>query len=729
MANLPGLIPPPALAPIPGNAGPIPHYPVASGSRANSFSQVYADEALDPCSRNYQGVMTRFDANRPDAINSVDLFAQVIGLGDNQLQAYLICGISVGLGPRIYCLHLPTKFLPALDGRSSPWDNLSFAFLGEVVQGQATNVVFPREAFDAVTTWVPALEYMEGHLATLTPDSPLFPPREPNDQDAEEIATRRLMYLPAVYVPLFLNASGYTPKQAWEILLPAVTQRQEREICRPLLSWLQVASTGVALAAQQMGDPTTALPLCSPPADEVLMKHRLRVLHHVLPALTGPTPSLETALSQMASALITQTNDNRLVRAEKEAAEAEPKLPSSKFKDSLPVLLDALQIADERNLPPIWHKWSNCNEKQELQMLKETLETFARSPQAYSATVPIVTSKMTQDLLAFNFVGDSADDIKMGFHPFIVTDGNAEHRQANRELARLYGYLQSGEASISLADLETLQAKEVRSVPLTYWELEKALGAFGNLTGVVLGDTHPLSIAYRAMWTLIQSTLRDDLHAAIEYRAYVKPTHVLLSIQLAFYHWFAYRRSRLTPPAPDLAAMIHQILMQVYVLPHLPPALYTLAYPKRSAPHNTSGDASVPGIVATGSASNSSSSGAHSSDGASTISGLTGSSAATLIPPGGRGAYISNLAPLASIKALDKPNVKLRDLIGTTSPPKMTDGTEMCLSYHLRGGCWSNCRRAKHHGMPLSPVEVQRLEQYITARLAAVAPAPTASSG
>jgi hypothetical protein len=175
--------------------------------------------------------------------------------------------------------------------------------------------------------------------------------------------------------------------------------------------------------------------------------------------------------------------------------------------------------------------------------------------------------------------------------------------------------------------------------------------------------------------------------------------------------------------------MIHQILMQVYVLPHLLPALYTLAYPKKSTPHHTSVDASVPGLVATGSASNSSSSGAHSSDGASTISGLTGSSAAHLIPPGGRGAYISNLAPIASIKALDKPNVKLRDLIGTTSPPKMTDGMEMCLSYHLRGGCWSNCRHAKHHGLPLSPVEVQRLEQYITTRLAAVAPAPTASSG
>ena len=36
--------------------------------------------------------------------------------------------------------------------------------------------------------------------------------------------------------------------------------------------------------------------------------------------------------------------------------------------------------------------------------------------------------------------------------------------------------LHSGEASISLADLEDLQAKEVCSVPPTYWELEKTLG-------------------------------------------------------------------------------------------------------------------------------------------------------------------------------------------------------------------------------------------------------------
>jgi hypothetical protein len=141
-------------------------------------------------------------------------------------------------------------------------------------------------------------------------------------------------------------------------------------------------------------------------------------------------------------------------------------------------------------------------------------------------------------------------------------------------VARLYGYLNARETAISLADLEALQAKETRAIPLTYWELEKTLGAFGNLMSVVLGLTHPLTIAYANMWQLLKSSMRDELHAAIEYRAYVKPAHVLCSIQLIFFNWFAHRRAHLTPPTPDFAAILHQILLQVYVLPRLPTTLW-----------------------------------------------------------------------------------------------------------------------------------------------------------
>jgi hypothetical protein len=102
-----------------------------------------------------------------------------------------------------------------------------------------------------------------------------------------------------------------------------------------------------------------------------------------------------------------------------------------------------------------------------------------------------VTVRLFQELLTFSFVGQSIDDIKAGLHPFIITNGNAEHRQTNVEVARLYELLNTGDATCTLADLESLNGKEVRSIPLNYWELEKALDMFGNLIGAVFGTLHP----------------------------------------------------------------------------------------------------------------------------------------------------------------------------------------------------------------------------------------------
>ena len=287
-------------------------------------------------------------------------------------------------------------------------------------------------------------------------------------------------------------------------------------------------------------------------------------------------------------------------------------------------------------------------------------------------------------------------------------------------MARLYGFLQQGDTSISLADLESLQSKELRSVPLTYWELEKSLGAFGNLVAVVLGPAHPLCLSYKEMWTLINSGLRDDLHAVLEHKFSIKPVHILRSIQLLFYSWFNHRRHRLPAPLIDLKSIITQIIMGLYVIPHLPPSLYQLANPKRPQTSD-----SVPGLVSAGSASQSSGS---SVGDASTVSGLTTPTHSGTPPtPPGRGAFITNLTPHESITSLDRPQTKIKDIMGTAPPPKMADGTEMCLSFHLRGGCWSNCRRAANHAVTLSANDLQRLRQYLTRRFAALTPPPTVS--
>jgi hypothetical protein len=324
-----------------------------------------------------------------------------------------------------------------------------------------------------------------------------------------------------------------------------------------------------------------------------------------------------------------------------------------------------------------------------MQVFRDVLEAFARSQEAYSTSVPIVTARLTQDLLNFNFVGQSADDLKGGLHPFIISDGNAEHRQNNVEVARLYGLLTAGDVTCSLADLEALSAKEVKSIPVTYWELESTIGMFGNLISIILGVHHPLCVAYRQMWVLMQSQLKTDLHMALEYRSFVKPTHLLRSIQLIFYTWFTHRRARLTPPTPDFTTTLQQIIMQTYVLPALPSQLYQLVYPKKTYQlHDT-----VPGSIASSaSGSNSSASGGGRAAG-TVVSGLTSASGAPTPTPG-RGARIANLQPVPNIVNLVPSNLKLKDIIGTTAPPKFDNGADMCLFFLLKNGCWSNCKRA-----------------------------------
>jgi hypothetical protein len=683
----------------------------AANTRLTTFRQFYSDETKDPCGGRYDRIMARFDASRVDALPGATLMNQVVGLGSATPQAYLLVA-STPQGPRIYCAHIPSRFFGALDGTVTLWDNQAFAFLGDVVRGHVTTINFPEDAFDAVQVWVKSENYMRNNQQELD-DLPLFPPNLPDadDPDLIQVTVRKCMYLPAAYVPLLLSAGGYSIKQVWNLLPPAILQRQEMEICAPLLCWLQAASTGTPLQNPlQMGAPATATIVRAPPADEALLTHRQNILHQLLPHLAAPSPTIESALSQVAAALIVQTNDSRQAREQKAAQDTEPKLPSERFKVTLPVLLEYLQVQDENDLPPIWHRWSNCTKKQELQVLRDSLDSFARSADAFSTSVPVVTARLVQDLLEFNFLGQSVDDIKGGLHPFIVSDGNAENRQANLETARLYGLITAGEASITLGDLELLSAKEVRSVPLSYWELEKALGMFGNLVGVVLGPLHPLSVNYKEFWLLLRTNIRDGLQAAIEYRGYVKPTHILRSLQLIFYTWFMHRKSRLQPPVPDMKSILHQILLQTYILPNLPPALYKLAYPKKSLKE---GAFSPPGTVATASLSAASSSSQTPGSDGSTISGLTAPSAATTPS---RGSVVVNLQPNATLQAMLPSNFKIKELIGTTSPPKFDAGGEMCLSFLTRNTCWSNCRRAANHRADLNPTEQQRLETYIEAQ-------------
>jgi hypothetical protein len=283
-----------------------------------------------------------------------------------------------------------------LDGSESPWDDQSFAFLGDLVHNLVSTIVFPENAFKMQDVWAKTSAYMLQHLNELQ-ESQVFPPNlpDPDDLDLEEIRTRRFMFLPAVYVPLFISSRGYKIQQMWKILYPAVEPRQELVICASLICWLQAASTGAAGENPLIiTAPVISVALQAPPADELLLANHHSILHRALPQLSAPPASLETALTHIAAALEGQANNNHLASDQKLAEDLEPKLSSKRFQVTLLVLLEYLQVTNEQDLPLIWHSWANCAKRQEVQVLQDTLDAFAREPKSFSASIPVVTVRL-----------------------------------------------------------------------------------------------------------------------------------------------------------------------------------------------------------------------------------------------------------------------------------------------------------------------------------------------
>ncbi len=640
--------------------------------------------------------MDRFDPEVNPALSHIMLYEQAVGSGPIP-QAYLCCAHRQNQ-TKIFCLHLPSRYTGALDGHATPWDSLGFACLGEVTAGQVTTVMLPDNCFRAAPILrAKTADYIVTHLEELEAHG--LPAALVDDLEAPQVRTRAMMYLPAKYAALLLNPTGYSLRQVWEILYTAIVDNNDLAACGALIKWLRCATMGSTVVnnANAVGPSSLAIELEVPLADADLINHRMRLQRLALPGLYQAPETLERAITQMAAAVTLNTNENRTAREQKATRQQEPKLPSDRFTVTLGILQGFLEVEDEANLPPLWHQWANSTKKQDFNVFTELLQAYSRGPEAFSSCAPIASAKLVQDLLNFTFVSESTDDIKTGLQPFVIVDGSAEHRQANLEIARTYGLLQSGDQALLLSDLHALQAKEVFSVPVSYFELERNLGMFGNLVGTVLGSNHIITTTYRAFWNLLARSYRNELQQIIDTKRYIKPAHLLRSIQLICYNWFAQRRAQLNPPPPDFTSILYNVTLNTYVLPNLPPALYKLAYPK-PAP------LSMPTLIDLSSQSSAS---GTSSSGNSTISSIS-------TPPQRRNTHVVNLAPDASLVNLIPPGMQIKDIIAQDPPPLLDDGSQVCLAFLLRQGCWSSCRRAAAHTHTLTPTEHARLTTYLT---------------
>ena len=237
-----------------------------------------------------------------------------------------------------------------------------------------------------------------------------------------------------------------------------------------------------------------------------------------------------------------------------------------------------------------------------------------------------------------------------------------------------YDDVTRGSGAADLADLKALKSQTKVMLPETYPLARAMLMGYRILLIVLLGETHPVVLAYGRFLTIYANRENFYMGQLQHVDGTLGPARLLRFVQLVMRAWFqglmeaASDAEARAVPIPDFVGALHRTnIGDMAWLPTLPSQ-----YLKRPE---------LPPIVSPEKA------GEKSSDKESDKKQL----------------QILNKQKNARFDdfKLGISNTKFNDAIKKVGPPPtvLRNGKEvpMCASYHLRGVCWSNCARKHDH--------------------------------
>ena len=235
-----------------------------------------------------------------------------------------------------------------------------------------------------------------------------------------------------------------------------------------------------------------------------------------------------------------------------------------------------LELATEVELPDIYDKLTKSSKQERRLVLQQAFTAQANVATAFYVQPLIVNLNLAKCIQEFEFVASDPDILSQGLQPFILNLGNAEQRAQTLATVQQFDALEGGKLGLTLQDLQTLKATEVKHVPLTFMELDTTLATFGDLLAVSLGTNHILFTAYPTFWKAWQRS-RLQFSSAIDIARTLKPVHIMRRIQLDLFYWFDAKRQALVPTPVEFSKLIHELHMATFTPPTLPASLSALA--------------------------------------------------------------------------------------------------------------------------------------------------------
>lgn len=586
-----------------------------------------------------------------------------------------------------------------------PWDDVFLGFIGDITYGQINTVLIPQADLFSITplTIVPSIATMTAMLTEAPANGIIIPNNV--DETYEEIASRKSVPVPHAYIPLLFNRT-LTPREAWNQVGAQIIMDGRQEDCLLLLNFLRMVN--IQGPAERRSGPLTDPVIMldenfQPPlADEALHHHIHRKLRSYLPGLTADTGIGQVGQQFLQGAeLIRQTvlQGNEARRIDRQQ-EVEAATAPTTFSSLYPA--NAAQIRrlcgagnDDDHLPDYWRILAASGGKKKAAFPALITLVMTRANDLTSSGVnSVVSAYLFEQILNFQLGSADVDDITKGVNPFLMCPIGHVAAKGLQELNLQYTMVSSDGAIATLTDVRSLTPSNYR-LPGSVYQMVEFIGALSVVIDVLLGVENPLSEALRNhyfFWRHEAPMVNNSLTDTSALPSVMIGT--LRAIQLTTIRYINDQMHTLGDMAPPDFKYIETIINQrsYHTLPHLPAFYFHAPTPSVPPPVQAVPTPPPPAVPA-----------------------ATPTPRTAGAPIAGKNDEL-NQTWIYSFKASPKSIQDLRALPASRLPKAADGKCNICLSFHLRGSCFDNCRNKATHRR-LNAAEREAVQQLVSTEL------------
>ena len=594
------------------------------------------------------------------------------------------------------------KFEARMGLPATPWDGQLFAQKGDLFHNQAQLVTWDTSHFHQIAAplQVNTAAAIDNAFAG-DPAATTLGPHAPGDADTELIRYRRTCYVPPAYVPLFL-AGPLTPRQAWETCRAQIVADQREVDCNPLIDYFRAAITRSVV--NQL--PTLAVAPPNPPlADEDLLNHRRRILENNFPMLSSVQSTIQQSQIATQLGILIQDNRNSTLLAEQRRVEAKLK-PLDHFigPRGVALLLVICDVQSEAQLPPFWREFAQATKSNQLSVLQFSVDEMKRRCIEPDLQF-IVDPSMLQLVKNIAFEMPSLDSLTGGLTAFLFF----EKMEAEAYLANAtYATLMNGTAGATTADLAPLLKAKVKP-PLSDMDVRHMHRRLEIFSKTLFGEHHDIPVGIEAFLTRYMSMESALSRLQMRQEPHLRHTMICRRTSLVLSAWFRKRRQLAGPiPPPDFVQFFEDVALDNNWEQTVPNTVL-LQLGLQSIPP------AQPVVIGGGGRPLQ----------VQSPSAIGGGGA---VPPVGSrtsGTRLNNTAFISSMfqRFKDMANVSCKSLrekirAGTLPPlpmSKVEASKPICLAWHSRGECNSNCSCKYDHVLSYRTAECQPILEWCNA--------------